>query len=57
MLEKFDYCFPENGLAAYKLGKLISEASFISHVGEEEYKKLANFILRYLSEVDCPVKR
>jgi phosphomannomutase len=57
VLNNFDYCFPENGLTAYKLGQPLAEASFIKHVGEEEYKKLVNFILRYLSEVDVPVKR
>lgn len=53
----FDYAFAENGLTAYKLNQQLESASFIKHVGEENYKKLVNFILRYLSEVDCPVKR
>ncbi|KAL7420104.1 Phosphomannomutase 1 [Cryptotrichosporon argae] len=53
----FDYGFAENGLTAFKAGKQLPSASFIQHVGEEEYKKLANFILRYLSDVDVPVKR
>ena len=53
----FDYCFAENGLTAYKLGKELPSASFIGHVGEEDYKKLVNFILRYLSELDIPIKR
>lgn len=53
----FDYGFAENGLTAYKLGEELAPASFIGHVGEEPYKKLVNYILRYLSEVDCPVKR
>jgi phosphomannomutase len=56
-INNFDYCFAENGLTAFKLGEPLPAASFIEHVGEEEYKKLANFILRYLSEVDVPVKR
>ncbi|KAL1411898.1 Phosphomannomutase 1 [Vanrija albida] len=57
VLASFDYGFAENGLTAYKLGQKLESASFIQHVGEEEYKKLANFILRYLSEVDIPIKR
>jgi len=57
VLNNFDYCFAENGLTAYKLGQPLPPASFIEHVGEEEYKKLVNFILRYLSEVDVPIKR
>ena len=57
MIELFDYCFSENGLIAYKLGKSLPSASFIKEVGEEQYKKLVNFILRYLSELDIPIKR
>lgn len=53
----FDFCFAENGLTAYREGKLLEGASFVGWLGEEKYKKLVNFILRYLSEVDCPVKR
>jgi hypothetical protein len=44
-------------LTAWKLGNELDSASFIKFVGEEEYKKIVNFILRYLSEVDVPVKR
>ncbi|EIW66513.1 phosphomannomutase [Tremella mesenterica] len=57
VLNSFDYCFAENGLIAYKLGRELDSASFIKYVGEENYKTLVNFILKYLSEVDCPVKR
>ncbi|ORY21432.1 eukaryotic phosphomannomutase [Naematelia encephala] len=57
VIDAFDYCFAENGLTAYKLSKQLDSASFIKHVGEEEYKKLVNWILRYLSDVDIPIKR
>ncbi|RSH94848.1 Phosphomannomutase [Saitozyma podzolica] len=56
-VDTYDYVFSENGLTAYRMGKQLDKASFIKHVGEEEYKKLVNWILRYLSEVDIPVKR
>ena len=57
VVDNWDYCFAENGLTAWKLGNELESASFIKFVGEEEYKKMVNFILRYLSEVDVPVKR
>ncbi|EJU03614.1 eukaryotic phosphomannomutase [Dacryopinax primogenitus] len=57
VLDNFDYGFAENGLVAYKLGKPLGTNSFIKQVGEEPYKKLVNFILRYLSEIDIPIKR
>lgn len=55
--EEFDYAFGENGLTAYKLGKQLPSESFISYIGEERYKKLANFILHYIADLDIPIKR
>lgn len=57
VLSMFDYCFPENGLAAYKEGELIGSTSFKEFLGEEKLKRFLNFTLRALAEVDCPVKR
>lgn len=57
VIDNFDYCFSENGLTAFKLGQPLASASFIEFVGEEEYKKLVNFVLRYLADVDIPIKR
>jgi hypothetical protein len=57
VVDTYDYVFSENGLTAYRMGQQLDKASFIKHVGEEEYKKLVNWILRYLSDVDIPVKR
>jgi len=57
VLTAFDYCFAENGLTAYKSGQVLASQSFIAHLGEEKYKKLVNFCLRELSEMDLPIKR
>lgn len=57
MTQKVDYAFGENGLVAYKLGNELDSNSFIQYVGEEEYKKMVNWILRYLADVDIPIKR
>ncbi|KAI3403834.1 PMM1 [Candida oxycetoniae] len=57
VLQDFDYCFSENGLTAYKLGKQLASQSFINWLGEDKYNKLAKFILRHLSEIDIPVRR
>lgn len=56
VLENFDYCFSENGLTAYKLGKKMASQSFIGWLGEEKYNKLVKFVLRYLSDIDIPVR-
>ncbi|KAF9905112.1 Phosphomannomutase [Linnemannia zychae] len=57
VLKNFDYCFSENGLTAYKLGEQLTSQSFIGYLGEERYKKLINFVLRYIADLDIPVKR
>ncbi|KAH9852050.1 eukaryotic phosphomannomutase [Lenzites betulinus] len=57
VVDYFDYTFAENGLTAYKLGMTLPSESFIKYVGEERYKKLVNFILHYLADIDIPIKR
>ncbi|KAH8551140.1 eukaryotic phosphomannomutase [Umbelopsis sp. PMI_123] len=57
VLADFDYCFSENGLTAYCLGQELPAQSFISWIGDEEYTKLVNFILRYIADMDLPKKR
>lgn len=56
-LDEFDYGFAENGLTAYKLGKHLPSHSFIEFLGEEKYKKLVNFCLHYIADLDLPIKR
>ncbi|KAI9700543.1 MAG: Phosphomannomutase [Bogoriella megaspora] len=53
----FDFCFPENGLIAYRMGQPLATHSFIGWLGEEKYKKLVNFCLHYIADLDIPVKR
>ncbi|KAJ3049841.1 Phosphomannomutase [Rhizophlyctis rosea] len=53
----FDFCFSENGLTAYRKGQQLASQSFIGWIGEEPYKKLANFVLRYIADLDLPKKR
>ncbi|GAV04172.1 hypothetical protein RvY_14488 [Ramazzottius varieornatus] len=54
---KFDYLFSENGLVAYKRGKLIHEVSIQEFLGEEKLQDFINYALRYLSELRLPCKR
>ncbi|GAA5809812.1 Phosphomannomutase 1 [Mucor flavus] len=57
ILEDFDFCFAENGLTAYRLGEKLASQSFIEWIGDEEYNKLVNFVLRYIADMDIPKKR
>ena len=40
-----------------EFGKEFARQSFKDHLGEDNLKRLINWVLRYLSEVDIPVKR
>jgi phosphomannomutase len=53
----FDYCFSENGLTAYRMGEPLASQSFIGWLGERKYKRLVEFCLRYIADLDIPVKR
>jgi phosphomannomutase len=48
----FDFCFAENGLTAFRLGKPLPSNSFLQWLGEEKYQKLVKFCLRYISELE-----
>ncbi|KAL2049760.1 hypothetical protein ABVK25_009983 [Lepraria finkii] len=52
----FDFCFAENGLTAIRLGQQLASNSFIGWLGQEKYKELVNFCLRYIADIDCPEK-
>ena len=49
--------FSENGLVAYKDGKLLEVQSLKKHLGEEKLKRLINYILHYIADLDIPIKR
>ncbi|MCJ1371652.1 Phosphomannomutase [Loxospora ochrophaea] len=53
----FDFCFSENGLVAYRMGQPLASSSFIQWLGDDKYKELVNFCLKYIAELDVPVKR
>ena len=56
-IDDFDFAFAENGLTAYRLGKQLESQSYIKFLGEERHKKLVNFILHYLADLEIPIKR
>ncbi|CAM9096998.1 unnamed protein product [Ascophyllum nodosum] len=57
VMEDYDYSFSQNGLVAYKAGKLIGTKTIADHVGEDNLKRIINWVLRYMSDIDIPVKR
>lgn len=57
IVDKTDYNFSENGLVAYGNGKLIEKQSIQSYLGEDNIKCIVNFAMRYIADLDIPVKR
>ncbi|KAF5951304.1 hypothetical protein HYC85_009248 [Camellia sinensis] len=57
VINDYDYVFAENGLVAYKDGKLIGTQSLRSYLGEEKLKEFINFTLYYIADLDIPIKR
>ena len=57
VVNKYDFIFAENGLVAYKGGSLLAKQSILNYMGEQKLQKLINFCLRYMSELELPVKR
>jgi phosphomannomutase len=53
----FPYNFSQNGLVAYKNGQLLEEQNISKFLGEDNIKRIVNWTLRYLSDLDIPVKR
>ncbi|KAI8545165.1 hypothetical protein RHMOL_Rhmol07G0020800 [Rhododendron molle] len=57
VINEYDYVFAENGLVAYKDGKLLGTQSLKSYLGEEKLKEFINFTLHYIADLDIPIKR
>ena len=57
IVDEVDYSFSENGLVAYKHGTLIGTQAIHKHLGEDNVKALVNFVLRYIADLDIPIKR
>lgn len=57
LLKEFDYVFPENGMVFYERGVEKATQSIQKHLGEANIKRLINFCLHYIADLDIPVKR
>jgi phosphomannomutase len=57
IVDKVDYNFSENGLVAYKDGKLVGKEAIHTYLGEDNIKRIVNFALHYIADLDLPIKR
>jgi phosphomannomutase len=57
IVKVFPYNFSQNGLVAYANGELLEIQTISKFLGEENVKRLVNWVMKYLSDVDLPIKR
>jgi phosphomannomutase len=57
IVQRADYTFSENGLYALKKGQFFSQKSIKDYMGEDRLKKLINYCLHYIADLDIPIKR
>jgi len=56
IIHEFPYNFSQNGLVAYKNGKELEIQTISKFLGEDNIKRIVNWVMKYLSDVDIPVK-
>jgi Eukaryotic phosphomannomutase len=56
VVNAFPWNFSQNGLVAYKEGKLLEVQTLSKHLGEDNVKRIVNWVMKYLSEIDLPIK-
>ncbi len=57
VVNEVNYSFSENGLVAYKDGSLIGKEAIHTFLGEDNIKDIVNFTLKYIADLDIPIKR
>ena len=53
----FKFNFSQNGLVAYKDGIQLASQSLNKFLGEDNIKRIVNWTMKYLADVDLPIKR
>mmetsp|Transcript_86 Transcript_86/g.303 ORF Transcript_86/g.303 Transcript_86/m.303 type:complete len:222 (-) Transcript_86:62-727(-) len=57
VVKDMDYSFSENGLVAYANGELIHNMQLKEHLKPKDLNALISHILRYIANLDLPIKR
>lgn len=52
-----EYAFFENGCVYMKYGEIVKTTSIKDKLGEDRLKNLINYCLRYIADLDIPIKR
>ncbi|CAI2379465.1 unnamed protein product [Moneuplotes crassus] len=56
-INQMEHSFFENGCVYLQSGKEHTSTSIRDELGEEKIKKIVNFVLRYVADLDIPIKR
>lgn len=56
VVKVFPYNFSQNGLVAYKNGELLNIQTMSQHIGEDNVKRIVNWTLKYIADLDIPIK-
>jgi phosphomannomutase len=56
IVKLFPYNFSQNGLVAYKNGEILEVQTIAKQLGEDNVKRIVNWVLKYLADLDIPVK-
>ncbi len=56
IVSAFPYNFSQNGLVAYKDGKILEVQTISKFLGEDNIKRIVNWVMKYLADIDIPVK-
>ena len=57
IVQRADFTFSENGLFALKKGEKFAHKSIKDELGEDKLKRFINFCLKYIADLDIPIKR
>lgn len=56
IVNEFPWNFSQNGLVAYKNGELQEVQTLSKFLGEDNVKRIVNWVMEYLAKIDIPVK-
>jgi Eukaryotic phosphomannomutase len=56
IVDRFEWNFSQNGLVAYRHGKLLEVQTISKFLGEDNIKRIVNWTMKYLADLDLPIK-
>lgn len=57
ILKQYDFIFPENGLVQIAAGVEVFRQNLVQHLGDVTIQRFVNYVLRYIGNLELPIKR